>query len=759
MDDDRELYILYGSQTGNSEDIAKSLYEKCITLGYKCKLATLNTVKKTSLKDIAKALIIVCSTTGNGDPPENCEGFWRAIKSRAIAKDYFLGVPYSVLGLGDTNYDKFCYMGKMLDKRLAELGGKQILPLACADEPTNLEETVEQWNKSVLGALEILMSPPKESKSSTSDSSITLSTDLNGNETANANTNDLPEPANSTEFSCAQKVPAEGVLSLALVCTHLGIALDSVCSQPDPALLPRSKACVHDLTLLTSEELCSMQQPTSSGTSVSKEGESAFDARTPYLSHVTNARWLTTLQSCSQYQLPEGSLVKGAVTDREWGSTKRVVHLELSLGNSGIQYTPGDAIGICCPNPTVLVTKVLDCINTAGNGTKPITPQTQVMWQKEQISVEELLSYRLDLVSTVRKDAVMVLANHCNDEKESAQMRWLCSKSPQYVALWKTFVEAQCLGMVEFLSLFPSCNPTLEVLSSILRPLPPRYYSIASSPLQHQSTVAVAFSLVRYRCGISDASGALLAPGIQRSGLCSSFLEESLSPWLMNNRPDDRKGPFTVQLRMFLKQTATFRLPSSMEHPLILIGPGTGVAPFMGFLAHRAMLQRSLSDGRLYCDASEGLWRGGYEILNSDLPAETIHQGLGELHCQQRLCRASTHLFFGCRGDDDYLYKDELQAHVLNGTLTSLEVAMSRKSAEKVYVTHRLSERGAEMASLILNMGGYVYICGDGNKMAKDVHSALVSMLSVHGNLTAPEAEKVLSEMKSRRKYVLDIWS
>lgn len=118
---------------------------------FKC--LCLNDAKKMPIKDDAKFLIVVCSTTGNGDAPENADAWWRSIKLRSASKELFLNIPYSVLGLGDTNYDKFCHMGKSIDKRLAELGAKQEIELYCADEATNLEETVERWKKAIIPIL------------------------------------------------------------------------------------------------------------------------------------------------------------------------------------------------------------------------------------------------------------------------------------------------------------------------------------------------------------------------------------------------------------------------------------------------------------------------------------------------------------------------------------------------------------------------------------------------------------------------------
>jgi sulfite reductase alpha subunit-like flavoprotein len=148
------LFILYGSQTGNAEDIARDLASRCEEqLGIEGVVCdTLNSQKKAipELKDKAKLLVIVCSTTGNGDCPENGDSFWRATKVRSAAKDLYQGLKFTILGLGDTNYDKFCYMGKSLHKRIKELGGDPVFDIHCADEATGLEEVVEVYIDKVM---------------------------------------------------------------------------------------------------------------------------------------------------------------------------------------------------------------------------------------------------------------------------------------------------------------------------------------------------------------------------------------------------------------------------------------------------------------------------------------------------------------------------------------------------------------------------------------------------------------------------------
>jgi sulfite reductase alpha subunit-like flavoprotein len=245
---------------------------------------------------------------------------------------------------------------------------------------------------------------------------------------------------------------------------------------------------------------------------------------------------------------------------------------------------------------------------------------------------------------------------------------------------------------------------------------------------------------------------------IRRAGVCTSYLENKLNSWLNpgNKHAENQNGRETHEVqtvRIFLKPTLSFHLPADSSTPIILVGPGTGVAPFIGFLQHRAALESNrLRSGE---DMIEGIWRGNFELSDVDLPTES--NAVGQFMRSSSLGAAL--LFFGCRDDSDFLYKKELEGHLEDGSLSSLDVAFSRKSHEKVYVTHKILAKAEEVGRLILAENAHVFICGDGNKMAIDVQAAIKSALIKHGTLSESDAESMMSDLKLRRRLVMDIWS
>lgn len=205
-----------------------------------------------------------------------------------------------------------------------------------------------------------------------------------------------------------------------------------------------------------------------------------------------------------------------------------------------------------------------------------------------------------------------------------------------------------------------------------------------------------------------------------------------------------------VELDVFLRPTREFTLPGNLALPLIMIGPGTGVAPFRGFLEHRLFERNLVLEAQ--SDVCCGTWRGEFELVDLTEDEEYVETpGMGR-----------NQLFFGCRHHDrDFIYEHDLRALQQAGVLAELHTAFSRDQPHKVYVQHHMREPrvAADLARLILKEGAHVYVCGDGANMARDVEAALLDILADSGGLEPAEARAQLAELARRQRYVRDIWS
>ena len=206
-------------------------------------------------------------------------------------------------------------------------------------------------------------------------------------------------------------------------------------------------------------------------------------------------------------------------------------------------------------------------------------------------------------------------------------------------------------------------------------------------------------------------------------------------------------------IKVYLRASTDFAPPTSLERPLLMIGPGTGVAPFIGFISHRARVQmerkREEKDG---CP-SDGVWRCGLDLeelsLEEDGSSESDSVSSSEMFSARHGVQARV---------QGYLFERSLLAWSRVGRFPA-HVRLFRDQAHKVYVQHKLFEEGALVADLILSRGAYVFVCGDGAKMASDVHAALADILRIHGKMSTDEAMRMLRTMSTRGMYVRDIWS
>ncbi|WP_421157590.1 assimilatory sulfite reductase (NADPH) flavoprotein subunit [Aeromonas dhakensis] len=368
----------------------------------------------------------------------------------------------------------------------------------------------------------------------------------------------------------------------------------------------------------------------------------------------------------SQYSkenpFPARLSVNQKITGRD--STKDIRHIEISLEESGIRYQPGDALGIWFDNDADLVGEVLALAHLSGDEATA------------RGSLREVLSRELEL-TRLHGGFITGLA----EISDNAALKDLAGDKAQVNAL---VASAQ---VVDVLKRFPT-ELTAEQLLGLLRPLTPRLYSIASSQSEVEEEVHLTVGVVRYP----------QEDGTVRSGAASSYLADRL--------PED------AEVRVFVEHNDNFRLPANPDAPVIMVGPGTGIAPFRAFLQER---EAQGADGKNW-------------------------------------------LFFGNpHFTQDFLYQVEWQRYVKSGLLSKISLAFSRDQANKIYVQDRLREAGLELYQW-LEAGAHFYVCGDANHMAKDVQEALLDVIAEHGHKSREEAEEYLSELRRAKRYQRDVY-
>ncbi|MCK2180340.1 NADPH-dependent assimilatory sulfite reductase flavoprotein subunit [Hafnia paralvei] len=538
------ITVISASQTGNARRVSEQLRDDLTAAGLSVTLVNAGDYK---FKQIAqeKLLLVVASTQGEGEPPEEAVALHKYLFSKKAPQ--LTGTAFAVFGLGDTSYENFCQTGKDFDTRLGELGAERLLDRADAD--VDFKAAAEAWRKQVVEVLK-------------------------------------------------QRVP-----------------------QATPA-----------------------QAQASVAGSVAQVLSSPYSKESP----------LTATLAVNQ-----------KITGRN--SDKDVRHLEIDLGDSGLSYQPGDALGVWYHNDPDLVEEIIGLVWRTGDEKITLNGQT--------LTLREALTDHLELT----QNTTVIVEKYASLSRDERLIELLADKHQlqQY---------AQTTPLPDMIRQAPA-DLDAEQLVAMLRPLTPRLYSIASAQEEVGNEVHITVGVVRY-----DVEGRA------RTGGASGYLADRL----------EEEG----ELRVFIEHNDNFRLPANPQTPVIMIGPGTGIAPFRAFIQQRA------------AEGAEGLnW-----------------------------------LFFGNpHFTEDFLYQVEWQRYVKEGILSRIDLAWSRDQNHKVYVQDKLREQGAEVWRWI-EKGAHIYVCGDANRMAKDVEKALLELLAEHGGMDAEQADEFLSELRVERRYQRDVY-
>ncbi|KAI2795909.1 hypothetical protein BLOT_016382 [Blomia tropicalis] len=390
------------------------------------------------------------------------------------------------------------------------------------------------------------------------------------------------------------------------------------------------------------------------------------------------------------------------IVNRElYKGPRSCMHIEFDIKNSKLRYEAGDHISVYPQNDSTLVEKIgellnanLDTVFTLKNLDEDSSKKTPFPCPT---TYRTALTYYLDITSTPRTHVLKELSEYATDEEQKAKLKLMGSSSDEGKALYAEWIIKNCRSIVHVLEDMNTAKPPIDHLLELLPRLQSRYYSISSSPKLYPESIHITAVVVEYET----------MTGRTNRGVATT--------WLKKKQPSESSLPPIAPV--FIRRSQ-FRLPAKPQVPIIMIGPGTGFAPFRGFIQER---QWMLDQGKPIGD---------------------------------------TILYFGCRKqDEDFLYREEIEKYVESKAITKLNLAFSRDQAEKVYVTHLLKNNMKETWEVIGEKNGHLYICGDARTMAREVKEIILETIQTHGNRTRKEAEDYLKRMDSQRRYSADVWS
>ena len=395
-------------------------------------------------------------------------------------------------------------------------------------------------------------------------------------------------------------------------------------------------------------------------------------------------------------------------------SNRSCVHIEFDISESGMTYQPGDHLGVFAENAYPVVQRAAACLRLPLDHSFALSiPNGAPASLSEPFPTPctlrtALLKYT-DLLSPPRKAALAALASISTDPAERKRLEFLSSSDGkrEYAA----FITDPSRSLIEVMEAFPSAVPPIGLFFAIIGTrLAPRYYSISSSPRHHSGIVSATVAVVSGKT----------PTGRLHEGVASSYLARFIPSG------DDRRVSINLMMKnvrvpLFVR-SSSFKLPRDPSVPIVMIGPGTGYAPFRGFIQERNAI----------CDTGNNL--------------------------------GPAFLFFGCRcEDEDFIYRDEMELALKTKTITALEVAFSRANPDqKIYVQDRLVLSGKTLFRIIKGtLGaseGRIYVCGDAKGMARDVHRAIHIILMSEGGYAAHEAEDIVRRLSESGRYQKDVW-
>ena len=689
------ITVYYGTQTGTAESFSQSLEREGGQYGFLVNVVDLEDailkIKEKTADDqsskipIAERSIFITATYGEGEAPDGALPFCQWLQQQAgnipflddtpstdttttsnisdtvlpVSISILSHVEYAVFGLGNTQYDHYNATGKFMDRALTVAGAHRILPLGLGDDNTDLEADFETWKDQQLWPALV-----KRYHHSVAP-----------NTTSTSNSNDTTTNQDGTS-----------------------VRTNGMATAPKKSELPRCpyKVIYHsDATAATPNYNVPMEEIHSS----SRHYFTAYDCPVTVIRELQSP---TSAESTVHVEIDIGS----ARALSSSSSSIRSSHVNKNDAPV-LSYTTADNLGILPENQMEVVERVAEALGYQHQLDTLISVVSSPEggdWHglpfPVPITIRECLLRYLDLTSAPRRSDLKRLSIFCTEPIDQKALLRMSTKEGRQE--YKEKILDRYIGFVDLLRLCPSIQMPLEHLLYFCSPLQTRFFTISSSSSVHPITVHLTVAVTKHQRW----------DGSMFHGVCSTHLSS----------PENCTRQIPKSVRVF-QRASSFRLPTDVKRPIILIGPGTGIAPM------RALLQER------------------------EYQRDTLNQSVG-----------LNTLYFGCKHKtQDYLYREELESWANpGGILTNLYVAFSRDQAKKIYVQDLLRQNGASTWDLIRDEnndgGAYIYICG-GVQMGHDVTNVLKEIIAVHGNMTIDSAKDFLTKLSQSGRFVQELWA